>query len=113
AIPHVDALICGENHSRQACTVLGSQLFKATGVCCKVGSIHYSPLNEIETQALSLDVATMQNMTPEELNSVRLVRCVAAVKLVRRCPPVFVPIALAALTTGGQNVSSTRTLAAA
>ena len=52
-----------------------------------MGGIRYSPLTEIEEQALILDEADIQDIPHEQLDSVRLVRCVAALKLLRRCPP--------------------------
>jgi len=54
AIPHVDALICQEKDRQQVCEVIGKQIFHATGVCCTVGGIRYSPLTENEKQALVL-----------------------------------------------------------
>jgi hypothetical protein len=54
AIPHVDALICQEKDRQQVCEVIGRQIFDATGVCCIVGGIRYSPLTENEQQALVL-----------------------------------------------------------
>jgi hypothetical protein len=44
AIPHVDALICQKKNRLRVCAALGKQMFAATGVCCGVGGIHYSPL---------------------------------------------------------------------
>ena len=87
AIPHVDALICQEKYREQVCEIIGRKIFEAAGVCCAVGGIRYSPLNEIEEQALTFDEAGIQDIPHEQLDSVRLVRCVAALKLLRRCPP--------------------------
>ena len=87
AIPHVDALICQQKDREQVCEVIGRKIFEATGVCCTIGGIRYSPLTEIEEQALAFDEAGIQDIPHEQLDSVRLVRCVAALKLLRRCPP--------------------------
>jgi hypothetical protein len=87
AIPHVDALICQEKYREQVCESIGRKIFEATGVCCTVCGIRYSPLNEIEEQALTFDEAGIQDVPHEQLNSVRLGRSVAALKLLRRCPP--------------------------
>ena len=87
AIPHVDALICQEKYHKPVCEIIGRKIFEAAGVCCTVGGIRYSPLTEIEEQALILDEADIQDIPHEQLDSVRLVRCVAALKLLRRCPP--------------------------
>ena len=48
AIPHVDALICQKENRERVCEVIGRQIFEATGVCCTVGGIRYSPLAEDE-----------------------------------------------------------------
>ena len=48
AIPHVDALICQQKDRERVCEVIGRQIFEATGVCCVVGGIRYSPLTENE-----------------------------------------------------------------
>ena len=87
AIPHVDALICQQKDRERVCEIIGRKIFEATGVCCTVGGIRYSPLTEIEEQALTFDEAGIQDIPHEQLDSVRLVRCVAALKLLRRCPP--------------------------
>ena len=87
AIPHVDALICQQKNRERVCEVTGRKIFEATGVCCTVGGICYSPLTDIEEQALTFDEAGIQDIPHEQLDSVRLVRCVAALKLLRRCPP--------------------------
>ena len=87
AIPHVDALICQQKDREQVCEVTGRKIFEDTGVCCTVGGIRYSPLTDIEEQALTFDEAGIQDIPHEQLDSVRLVRCVAALKLLRRCPP--------------------------
>jgi hypothetical protein len=92
AIPHVDALICQQNDREQVCEVIGRKIFEATGVCCAVGGIRYSPLTEIEEQALAFDEIAPSNdgMTYDNWEALRIVKCVAALKLMRRCPPLFV-----------------------
>ena len=97
AIPLVDALICqGKNHA-VVCEALGRHIFLAAGVCPKVGGIRYSPLTEEEEAALAFDDEAVSNdgMSYDEWEAVRTVRCVAALKLLRRCPPLFSPVALA------------------
>jgi hypothetical protein len=98
AIPHVDALICRQKNQPRVCEAIGRQIFQATGVCCAVGGIRYSPLTEIEEQALAFDEIAPSNcsMSYDEWEAVHIVKCVAALKLMRRCPPVFAPVALAA-----------------
>jgi hypothetical protein len=98
AIPHVDALICREKDRERVCEVIGRQIFEATGVCCTVGGVRYSPLTENEKQVLAFDEIATSNdcMSYDEWEAVRIVKCVAALKLMRRCPPVFAPVALAA-----------------
>jgi hypothetical protein len=55
-------------------------------------------LTEIEEQALAFDeiAPSDDDMSYDEWDAVRIVKCVAALKLMRRCPPVFAPVALAA-----------------
>ncbi len=98
AIPHVDALICRRKDHALVCEALGSQIFLTTGICANVGGIRYSPLTEIEEQALAFDEIDPADkaMSYDDWEAVRIVRCVAALKLMRRCPPFFVPVALAA-----------------
>jgi hypothetical protein len=98
AIPHVDALICQQKNRARVCEAIGEQIFQATGVCCAVGGTRYSPLTEIEEQALAFDeiAPSDDSMSYDEWEAVRIVKCVAALKLMRRCPPVFAPVALAA-----------------
>ena len=98
AIPHVDALICQQKDREQVCEVTGRKIFEGTGVCCTIGGSRYSPLTEIEEQALAFDEIATSNdcMSYDEWEAVRIVKCVAALKLMRRCPPLFVPVALAA-----------------
>jgi len=43
AIPHVDALICQQEDQQRVCEIIGTQIFEATGVCCKVGGVRFSP----------------------------------------------------------------------
>ena len=98
AIPHVDALICQNKNQDRVCEAIGKQIFLATGVCGKIGGIRYSPLNEIEEQALAFDEVGLANesMTYDEWEALRVVKWIAALKLVHRCPPLFAPVALAA-----------------
>jgi hypothetical protein len=99
-IPHVDALICQERNRLQVCVVLGKQIFAVTGVCSAVGGIRYSPLTEIEAEVLAFDENTpsYDGMSYDEWEAVRLIKCVAALKLMRRCPPLFAPLATCGLT---------------
>jgi hypothetical protein len=55
AIPHVNALICQERNRARACDTLGKKIFAATGVCSAVDGIRYTPLNELEAEALAFD----------------------------------------------------------
>ena len=98
AIPHVDALICQQKDREQVCEVIGRKIFEATGVCCAVGGIRYSPLTENEKQALAFDeiAPSDDGMGYDEWEALRMVKCVAALKLMRRCPPLFAPFALSA-----------------
>jgi hypothetical protein len=50
-IPHVDALICQQKDQDRVCDIIGRKIFEATGVCCVVGNIRYSPLTEHENLA--------------------------------------------------------------
>ena len=87
AIPHVDALICQEKNYMRVCEALGKQVFEATGVCPIVGSIRYSPLTEIEKQALVFDEEIAlpgQEISYEDWEAMRLLKCQAALKLMRR-----------------------------
>jgi hypothetical protein len=97
AIPFVDALMCQQTNQAVVCEALGRQIFLAAGVCAKVGGIRYSPLTEKEEAALAFDeeVASNDGMSYDEWEAIRIVKCVAALKLMRRCPPLFVPVALA------------------
>lgn len=52
AIPHVDALICQQKHRAFVCEAVGRQVFEATGVCCTVGGIRYSPHSDAENQPI-------------------------------------------------------------
>ena len=98
AIPLVDALICQEKNRAWVCAAIGRQIFLATGVCSLVGGIRYSPLTEEEQQALAFDEIEPSDdgMSYDEWEAVRIVKCIAALKLMRRCPPLFSPFALAA-----------------
>ena len=89
AIPHVDALICQLKDRERVCEAIGRKIFEATGVCCAVGGIRYSPLTENEKQVLAFDEIATSNdcMSYDEWEAVRIVKCVAALKLMRRCPP--------------------------
>jgi hypothetical protein len=100
AIPHVDALICQEKNRARVCKALGKQIFAATGVCSAVGGIRYSPLTELEAEALAFDESAPSDdeMSYDQWEAVRLVKCVAAMKLMRRCPPLFAPLATCGLT---------------
>jgi hypothetical protein len=91
AIPFVDALICQEKNRERVCKTIGKHVFHVTGVCCKVGGIRYSPLTEIEEQALALDESApgRKNLNCDEWEAVRLIKLVAALKLMRRSPPLF------------------------
>jgi hypothetical protein len=85
AIPHVDALICREKHHATVCKAIGRQIFGATGVCCTVGGIRYSPLTEDEKQALAFDeiAPSDDGMSYDEWEAVRAVRTAAMLKLTR------------------------------
>ena len=98
-IPHVDALICRAGDRKRVCEVLGRKVFDTTGVCAVVGSICYTPLTEVEEQALAFDEAEPANesMSYDEWEAMRLVKCVATCKLMRRCPPLFVSYAKSVL----------------
>jgi hypothetical protein len=98
AIPNIDALICRHKDRKAVCESIGKQIFLATGACSKVGGIRYSPLTEIEEQALAFDetAVTDDTISYDEWEAIRLVKCVAALKLMRRTPPLFAPFALAA-----------------
>jgi hypothetical protein len=99
AIPHVDALICQEKYSGKVRDVLGKQVFLRTGVCAKIGGARYSPLTKAEEQALAFDETAPSDdgMSYDEWEVVRIVKCAAALKLMRRCPPLFSTVGLAAI----------------
>jgi hypothetical protein len=65
---------------------------------CVVDGIRYSPLIEEEEQALAFDeiAPSDDGMSYDEWEAVRIIKCIAALKLMRRCPPLFSPFALAA-----------------
>jgi hypothetical protein len=97
-IAHVDALICEHKDRDIVCEAIGRQIFLATGVCSRVSCIRYSPLTEEEQQALAFDEMEPSDdgMSYDKWEAVRIVKCVAALKLMRRCPLLFSPFALAA-----------------
>jgi hypothetical protein len=105
AIPHVDALICQEKNRERVCDVLGRQIFEATGVCCAVGGIRYSPLTENEKQALAFDEIAPSNdgMTYDEWEEMRSVKTAAVLKLTRFTRQVVT------VTYGAENSTSHRT----
>ena len=85
AIPHVDALICQQKHRERVCEVIGRKLFDATGVCCAVGGVRYSPLSENEKQALAFDeIAPSDNgMDYDKWEAMRAIKTAALLKLTR------------------------------
>jgi hypothetical protein len=97
-IPHVDAVICQHKDRDIVCEAIGRQIFLATGVWSLVGGVRYSPLTEEEQQALAFDEIEPSDdgMSYDEWEAVRIVKCIAALKIMRRCPPLFSPFALAA-----------------
>jgi hypothetical protein len=98
AIPLVDALICQERHKERVCEALGRQVFLRTAVCAMIGGCRYSPLTPEEEQALAFDeeAPSDDGMSYDQWEAVRIVKCAAALKLTRRCPPLFSTVALAA-----------------
>ena len=89
AIPLVDALICKRGYHAVVSEAIGKQIFLRTAVCASVGGIRYSPLTEIEEQALAFDetAASDDTMTYDEWEALRAVKCVTALKLLRRRSP--------------------------
>jgi len=87
AIPLVDALICQEKHASAVCETLGKHVFLRTGACATVGGVRYSPLIETEEEALAFDetAPSDDSMSYDEWEALRLVKCAAALKLMRRC----------------------------
>jgi hypothetical protein len=85
AIPHVDALICQQKDRERVCEVIGRRIFEATGVCCVVDGIRYSPLTENEKQALAFDeiAPSDDGMDYDEWEAMRAVRTAAMLKLTR------------------------------
>jgi hypothetical protein len=85
AIPHVDALICQEKDRERVCQVIGRKVFEATGVCCVVGGMRYSPLTEDEKQALAFDeiAPSDDGMSYDEWEGIRAVKTAAMLKLTR------------------------------
>jgi hypothetical protein len=84
-IPHIDALICQEKDWERVCEAIGKRIFEATGVCCTVGGIRYSPLTENEKQALAFDeiAPSDDGMDYDEWEAMRAVRTSAMLKLTR------------------------------
>jgi hypothetical protein len=85
AIPHVDALICQQKDRERVCEVIGRKIFEATGVCCTVDGVRYSPLTENEKQALAFDETAPSDdgMEYDEWEAMRAVRTTAMLKLTR------------------------------
>jgi hypothetical protein len=85
AIRYIDALICQEEDRERVCEVIGTRIFEATGVCCTVGGIRYSPLAEKEKQALAFDQIAPSNdgMDYDEWEAMRVVKTAAMLKLTR------------------------------
>ena len=85
AIPHVDALICQEKYRERVCEAIGRQIFQATGVCCTVGGIRYSPLTESEKQALAFDeiAPSDDGMDYDDWEAIRTLKTAAVLKLTR------------------------------
>jgi hypothetical protein len=83
AIPHVDALICQQKDRERVCEIIGRKIFEATGVCCAVGGIRYSPLTENEKQPLAFDeiAPSDDGMDYDEWEAMRAVRTAAMLKL--------------------------------
>ena len=83
SIPPVDALICQEKDRQRVCEVIGKRIFEATGVCCSVGGVRYSPLTEMEKQALAFDeiAPSGDGMTYDEWEEMRTVKTAAVLKL--------------------------------
>src|SRR5262249_39369976 len=65
--------------------IIGRKIFEATGACCAVGGIRYSPLTEAEKQALAFDEAEPSDdgMTYDEWEEMRDVKSGAVLKLIR------------------------------
>ena len=104
AIPHVDALICQQKDRERVCEVIGRQIFEATGVCCTVGGTRYSPLTEIEEQALAFDEAGIQDIPHEQLDSSAFGEMRSGFKIASPLSAVFVPISLATLATRAEEM---------
>ena len=86
AIPHVDALICQQKDQERVCEVIGRQIFEATGVCCSVGGIRYSPLTENEKQALAFDeiAPSDDGMNYDKWEEMRALKTAAVLKRIGR-----------------------------
>jgi hypothetical protein len=82
-IPHVDALICQQKDRERVCEIIGRRVFDATGVCCAVGGIRYSPLSENEKQALAFDETAPSDdgMGYDEWEAMRAVKTAAMLQL--------------------------------
>jgi hypothetical protein len=85
AIPHVDALICQLKYRERVCEIIGRQIFEATGVCCRVGDIRYSPLTATEKLALAFDeiAPSDDGMSYDEWEEIRAVKTIAVLKSTR------------------------------
>ena len=85
AIPYVDALICQQKDRERVCEVIGRKIFEATGVCCAVGGVRYSPLTKDEKQALAFDeiAPSDDGMGYDEWEGIRAVKTAAMLKLTR------------------------------
>src|SRR5207244_7340526 len=85
AIPHVDALICQRKDRERVCDIIGREIFEATGVCCAVGGVRYSPLTENEKQALAFNeiAPSDDGMTYDQWEAMRAFKTVAVLKLTR------------------------------
>jgi hypothetical protein len=85
AIPHVDALISQQKDRERVCEIIGRKIFEATGVCCAVGGIRYSPLTRNEKQALAFDeiAPSDDGMSYDEWEGIRAVKTAAMLKLTR------------------------------
>ena len=83
AIPHVDALVCQRRYREQVCEVIGRKIFEATGICCAIGGIRYSPLTESEKEALAFDeiVQSDDGMSYDAWEAMRAIKTAAMLKL--------------------------------
>jgi hypothetical protein len=76
-------MICQQKDRERVCKVIGRKIFEATGVCCAVGGIRYSPLTENEKQALAFDETAPSDdgMDYDEWEAMRAVKTAAVLKL--------------------------------